>query len=286
MLAWATGTAAGLGATERGWEVDVSAGYIEGPGLSNTAEGNRRIDAIEDGRRARLGLRWESGESWYLLGAFTRSRLRYESPLNPACPATPNTFLPPIQFCQTVLVPREGQIEDRHDQLQLGAGFRLGLLSWMDGFVEVSHGLSRWQSEDDIEAIATSQCISFWYGLGALPQPNCVEVNRYARAEGLTAAVGIDLWPKQRFSVSGTLHHQGFRYRIYRNDLYPRFGHANNASVNSISSLIADEPKGSWRWVAVQARYALTPRWSLLLNLEGGGNRDWETVDLGVRLKL
>jgi hypothetical protein len=286
LVAWATCLPASLTAKERGWNIDGSAGYIEGPGLSNRAEWNRRIDAFEDGRRARLGLRWESGESWYLLGAFTRSRFRYESPLNPVCPATPDKFLPPVQYCQTVFVPREGHIEDRHDQLHLGAGFRFELLSSMNGFAEVGHGLSRWNSPDDFEATATSECTSFRFGLGALPHPNCVAVNRYARAEGLTAAVGVELWPQRRFSVSGTVHHQGFRYRIYRNDLYPRFGQANNASVYSINALIADEPKGSWRWASLQARYALTQRWSLLLNLEGGGNRDWEAVDLGVGLTL
>jgi hypothetical protein len=287
-LAWTLSLIGGAQASERGWDIDLSAGYVNGGGLSTelpwSLPWNRRIDAIEDGQRARLGLRWESGEAWYAFGSYTRSRFRYESPLNEGCPVTPGRFLPPQFLCQPSTIPRDGRIEDEHDQLELGLGVRLDVMAWLEGFAELSHGIARWNSDDDIEASATAQCLSFSFNTQPLPHPGCVQVNRYARAQGLNAAVGLDLWPEGRFSLSGALHHQGFRYRIYRNDLYPRFARANE--IGSVDYLVANEPKGSWRWVAIQARYALTPRWSLLLNLEGGGNRDWEAVDLGVRLRL
>mgnify|MGYP000900580358 CR=1 FL=1 len=289
LLAGATCASVGLAAKDRGWDVDVSAGYVEGHGLSTeppfSLPNNRRIDAIEDGRRARIGLTWHSGDDWYLLGRYTQSRLRYQSPLNTGCPLTPGRFLPPRFLCQPSVAPREGRIEDDHDQLELGLGVRFDLVSWLDAFAELSHGIARWKSDDDIEASATAQCLSFRFNTQPRPHPGCVEVNRYATAQGLNAAIGLELWPERRFSLAGAVHHQGFRHRIYRNDLYPRFASANGLG-DAVDFAIADEPKGSWRWVAVQARYALTPRWSLLLNLEGGGNRDWETVDLGVRLTL
>lgn len=290
LLAGVTGFPAGLAATERGWDIDVSAGYIEGDGLSTerpfSLPNNRRIDAIEDGKRTRLGLRWDSGDDWYAFGAFGRSRFRYESPLNEGCPVTPGRFLPPTFGCQPSTNPRVGRIEDEHDQIELGLGLRFALKSWLGGYAEVSHGFSRWASEEDAEAAATSQCLSFRFNTDPRPHPHCVQVNRYARAQGLNAALGLELWPERRFSLTGAVHHQGFRYRIYRNDLYRRFAEANGIDSFSIDFLVADEPKGSWRWASLGARYALTPRWSLLLNLEGGGNRDWETVDLGVRLRL
>ncbi len=290
MLVWASCSAAGPAAKERGWEVDVSAGHIEGDGLSTelpfSLPNNRRIDAIEDGRRARIGLTWHSGDYWYLLGRYTQSRLRYESPLNTGCPVTPGRFLPPRFGCQPTVAPREGRMEDDHYQLELGLGMRFNPVSWLSGFAELSHGVARWESDDDIEASATSQCLSFSFNTQPRPHPGCAEVNRYARAQGLNAALGLELWPERRFSLTGSVHHQGFRYRIYRNDLYRRFADANNVDSFSIDFLVDDEPKGSWRWASLQARYALTPRWSLLLNVEGGGNRDWETVDLGVRLTL
>lgn len=277
-------------AAERGWTVDVRAGHIEGPGMTNKElDLLRRIDGIDEGRRLGLGLQWESGGPWYLRGTYSRSELRYESPLNPACPAVVNRFLPPRTLCQAITPPREGWIEDRHGQLDFVFGYRLGLTDWLDGVAELGYGVSRWHSSDDVEATATARCLAFSVGVGFYRQPDCQQVVRRAHADGIVAGLGVELWRTSRLSLAATLRHQAFRYRIYRNDLYPRFASANGVNQgpgSGIDTLVAREPPGSWTWGALQARYALTPRLSVLLQVEGLGNRDWETVDLGLRFRL
>mgnify|MGYP002379859940 FL=1 len=277
-------------AVERGWTVDVRAGHIEGPGMTNKElDLLRRVDGIEEGRRLGLGMQWQSGGPWYVRGNYTRSVLRYESPLNPACPVTANQFLPPFRNCQTITDPRVGQIQDRHHQLDLAVGYRWNLLGWLGAHGELGYGLTQWRSREDIEANATAGCLAFSVGIPPRRLSNCVEVNRHARADGLVAALGIDLWPASRFSLTARINHQSFRYRIYRNDLYARFATANNlnqAPGFTFSNLVAREPPGSWTWGALQARYALSPWLSVLLQVEGLGNRDWETVDLGLRFRL
>lgn len=277
-------------AAEGGWTVDVRAGHVEGPGMTNKqSESLRRIDGIEDGERFALAMEWDSGTPWYVRAEYMQSRLRYESPLNPPCPVTANQFLPPPRYCQLVATPRIGQIRDRHHQLDLTAGYRWNLLGWLGAHGELGYGLTQWRSREDIEANATAGCLAFSVGIPPRRLSNCVEVNRHARADGLVAALGIDLWPASRFSLTARINHQSFRYRIYRNDLYARFATANNinqAPGFTFSNLVAREPRGSWTWGALQARYALSPRLSVLLQVEGLGNRDWETVDLGLRFRL
>lgn len=272
--------------------LELSGGYVDGPGMDDTRGFNRRISDIDSGRRWRLDGRWQPTQRWYVLAMAERSTLNYENPENTACPVHAGRFPPVTSFCAPERFEREGRIDDDLDHARLGAGWKLPLGEQFVAHFEAGYGYMRWDSSDDYEITAAAQCIQ-WKGIdvgNTARRAHCTPVDVRATDGGLFGRLGLDWNVGSRFKLGASAHHQAYRYRIYRNDVVPRIAAANCfrldicPDANGWVDFHATDTTGdSWTWYGVRADLALDRRWGVFLSLEGGGNRDWTTADLGVR---
>lgn len=281
--------------TDSPFSLELSRGYIDGAGMDDTRGIERRIPDIEDGRRWRLDGRWQPADRWYLLASIEQSTLTYENPENTTCPLSAGQIPPSAFACGLGRLDREGRIDDELDHARVGAGRSYPLGSKLSATVEGGYGYMRWESNDDYEVTAATKCIQWSPGDPSRPslRVDCTPVDTRATDGGLFGRIGLEWTLAPRLKLGASAHHQRYRYRIYRNEVVPRIAAANcdrldicgSASIDGWVDFHATDTTGdSWTWYGVRADLALDRRWGLFLSLEGGGNRDWTTADLGVRL--
>lgn len=258
-------------------------GHVAGNGFDDPGGLDRRVSDFQTGDRWRLRAEWRPSPWWYLTGEYLQGRVEYSSPLNPRCGLDPDRFLG-LLGCQIAAPPpRAGRIEDDLEGFNAGIGLRWPIADQWVGDVEVGYGLLEWSSDDDVEAIALATCRRF----NVVPLPGCTTVRTEARRHGWTGSLGLAYDVSDTLTVSSRLHLQEFRYRLYRNDVVPRFGDANCPTPTSCNidpaSVIATQSDGSWSWISARASVHLSEHWTGFLEIEAGGSRGWTGTDVGVR---
>jgi hypothetical protein len=280
--------------TEGTFKLELSGGYINGAGMDDPSGLERRIPGNEDGRRRRLDGRWQPGDRWYLLATAEQATLSYENPANPGCPVHAGRIPVSTFACSLERFERDGRIDDELDHARLGVGWSMPFGDSLLAQLEGGYGYIRWDSTDDYEITAATRCL-VWSGTNAAvtgPRVDCTPVETRATDGGLFGRVGLEWALGTRFKLGASAHHQRYRYRVYRNEVVPRIAAANCERVDLCGPVFdrwvdlhaTDTTGDSWTWYSVRADLALDRRWGVFLSLEGGGNRDWTTADLGVRL--
>jgi hypothetical protein len=274
------------------WELELSTGPIWANGEDQLEyDSDRRIRDISSGERRTLRGRVHPGDHWYATGEWTQDLLAYESPLEHPCPLAAGQFLAPAIFCQAVVTPRSGEIEDHSDVWRFRLGYRHVLTRRLGGFVELGLGYQQWDSSQDIEARALASCVRDprFPPVGQL-SPNCTPIDVEASDHGLSAVAGFAFDLGARLEARLAWNFEGMRYRIYRNDVIARFVERNcepNTGCSYQAERLSTDTTGrSSTWASAQLGYRFSEHLTWILDVQGGGDREWETASLGVRLSF
>jgi hypothetical protein len=279
------------------FDVEINHGWIDGPGI-RIPPSEFRIPAIDSGRRSALSSRWHIDEHWYVLGNYERMRLSYENPLDLVCPWVVSglNIVPFPYLCPLGGLPRDGLIKDKVHHGRLGIGWTPHIAEKLQGLIELGYGRMQWDSDEDVEASAAARCqtlspefFSEGYDAPLVDIPGCTPVASNATADGLTAKLGLIFDLPAGFAVSAAWNYQGYRHKIYRNDVLPRYNDANVELCDgqcSTPAVLLRQPSGAWHWYQARVSYDFSERWGLFVDAEGGGNRDWDIYSIGARVSF
>ncbi len=277
-----------------GVEVEGSWGEMEGPGGFAPIGFWRRTPDFRTGSRAQLDATWWFQSKWNVQAGVGRGKTRYETPVDPVCPLSLTSLLGPppgaIGCSFGHPTPLVGNIEDRFQTWHIGLGFRHAYSDWLAVSAHLGYARMDWDSDEDTEARALTECIAI--GQSSLPvlREDCVKVSSTSRRDGLIGNIGLTWSPYRRFEVRVAWHAQRFRYHVYRNEVVPRVVAANcpetDACFVASQARVVPIEDGSWSWLGARATWRFNERWAVFVNHEDGGSRPWQTTDVGLRLRF
>jgi hypothetical protein len=268
----------------------TSAGAIDGPGEGYTSIFNRRIKDIDGGERGSLALNWSANDKVTLGLSWAESRLRYDSPLDPACPLSAQYIFANL-LCATQLSPRDAlRIEESMREFIFGVGYQRQVRDWLTLHSGISVIHARWSASDDIEAEAVARCYPYRFTpIGFVTTrrvPGCMPFDSEASELGIAARLGAQVQFGSRFDLKVMTNYQDFRHRVWRvsvaDEAYVRF--CDQTPCIDRADLVGAGvvPERSWTWLSAELGYRFTDHWKATLGYEGGGTRTWEIATLGV----
>lgn len=273
-------------AADNRFSVAGSVAEISGPGANAPNELSRKIDDISDGLEERLLGAWEVSPEWTLTAELGKATVRYESPLVRDCPLVAGILLG-YEFCQLLLSPRTGTLEDRLHWAALGIARRQELTSKLALTARIGYQWKRSTSDGDAEAATLSSCETSDF---PQPIPNCRPVASDRRFDGLTASVSASYRLSQSWSAELGANWEQQRTRIYRNGAAVEFCATNVQSqfggfCNSLDEFLPHSAFESDDWYWWHAGLMMQPAkagWIATLRYEARGSRDWRVVQAGV----
>jgi hypothetical protein len=268
----------------------VSGHGIDGPEPVDLNQPNQVFNEIANGAVADVDLTWRPAPLWRLTVGYERASVRYVDPQLEGCALAVGN-VQRLDLCQAIGFQPQGTIEDETQQWRFAVGRSITFGEAWSIDVDLGYGRLVWGSESDREASTFSTCLTQGLPGWTTRARDCAPVDDRARASGWTLDLAARWQPMSRLGLAVGAHVQRYRHDIYRYDALQRFlsaqprpckplDYCNRPPEQFIGGRAVQ--RGNWWWYTAAVDFAVSSDWSVTVEGEFGGSRDWRTAGLAL----